>query len=130
MTDFKVFRLEFEDIEHIFIIHERENEDINISSMFQALDSPQLKPLAKSILKQIHFNAILVGIVFVLNGKNLTLEPIYGVKTGLSLEELEKIVFEEDSEITLEIIIDMYSTIDDVKTIEIYEVDKEDSSFH
>lgn len=130
MTDFKVFRLAFGDIEHIFNIREKENEDINISSIFQALDSPQLKPLAKSILKQIHFNAILVGIVFVLNEKDFSLKPIYGVKTGLSLEELEKIVFDKNSEISLEMIIDMYSTIDDVSPIDFYEVDQEDFSFH
>lgn len=130
MTDFKVFRLAFGDIEHIFNIREKENEDINISSIFQALDSPQLKPLAKSILKQIHLFAIGLGIVFVSNGKDLSLGSLYDDKIGLSLEELEKIVFDKDSEISLEMIIDMYSTIDDVSPIDFYEVDQEDFSFH
>jgi hypothetical protein len=46
------------------------------------------------------------------------------------LEEFEKIVFDKDSEISLEMIIDMYSTIDDVSPIDFYEVDQEDFSFH
>jgi hypothetical protein len=143
----KVFRLKFgKDIEHIFIFRERRNRDITLHDVFEALDSEELRPLAKKILEKIYIDTITTGssmaarggvVFYAKDDGSIGIDPkdfhggTYGKSDDiLSLKDIDEHIFQDNPITTLEEIIDMHASVDPCTSLKIYEVDEEDISHY
>jgi hypothetical protein len=146
----KVFRLKFgRDIEHLFIFRERRNRDITLHDVFEALDSEELRPLAKKILEKIYIDTITTGsdeavsggvVFYAKDDGSIGIDPkvfhggtyngdVYGkVEDILSLKDIDEHIFQDNPITTFEEIIDMHASVDPCTSLDIYEIDQEDIS--